>query len=947
MPEPAIGAEPKAASLARTARELGLAALRDGKPLSAITWLERTHRLVPADINATLSLATACLGYQDERAAALFREVLAAGSVREAWVGLASACVRLHDPSGAANALGNALRRNAPVPEVDGLADEVVQALELPGWCGLPGSGIPVVRAAPGVVFEVRVDGRKIGGRLPKAAWATACLMTVTAGGHHLLGSPIEVPQIGRVEGCVEPVDNGMRGWAWHPGDPETSPILTILDAAGRVVQTLVATDEDVAVASNGGLFRPRGFRVPAARLTGRTGPFQVMGRDGVNLLGSPLDPYLFGRLTAVPVRSPVPLRMPALADAQRPVAIVLPVRGHPTTVLACLDSVFAAESDTIGVIVVDDASQEPNLIDALDRLAEAGRIRVIRNQRSVGFAASANAGIRACPEHDVVLLNSDTLVPPGWLGRLRQAAYTSPDIGTVTPLSNNASIVTHRIPGDTASLSATIAMDRMAQRANRSEPVEIPVGAGFCLYVKRACLDAVGPLRAEIFAQGYGEESDFCLRARTLGWRHMALPSVFVTHLGGTSFGSAGHHLRVRNEPILERLHPGYSDLVRSFLVADPLASARHRLDLARWRASRSRKSSSVILITHGDGGGVEQRIAGAAAAYRADGLRPIVLRPAMEGDGQTSVLVGDGPEGGFSNLRYRLPDELPALLRLLRSEHPAWIEVHHLLNHSPALYGVIQRMGVPYDVHIHDYTWICPRISLIGQGNRYCGEPDLPGCESCISRLGRLVNEDLDVKALRRRSAAFLANARRVIAPSRDAATRMHRYFPLLPLAVMPHADDSTLPALNPLGLGARVCIAGGIGPHKGFDILLACARDAAERALNLEFVVVGDTTDDDALLATGRAFVTGTYRSCEAVDLIRAQNANLGFVPSVWPETWSLTLTELWRAGLPVAAFDLGAPAERIRATGRGFVLPLGLSPAAINKALLAAIAHPGHE
>ena len=130
------------------------------------------------------------------------------------------------------------------------------------------------------------------------------------------------------------------------------------------------------------------------------------------------------------------------------------------------------------------------------------------------------------------------------------------------------------------------------------------------------------------------------------------------------------------------------------------------------------------------------------------------------------------------------------------------------------------------------------------------------------------------------------------------------------------------------------------GAIGMHKGYDVLLACARDAARRDLDLEFVVVGHTIDDARMLATGRVFVTGRFEPHEAVDLIAEQNADIGFVASICPETWCLSLGEIWRAGLPAAAFDIGAPAERIRTTGRGIVLPLGLSASAINNALVAA-------
>ncbi len=103
-----------------------------------------------------------------------------------------------------------------------------------------------------------------------------------------------------------------------------------------------------------------------------------------------------------------------------------------------------------------------------------------------------------------------------------------------------------------------------LARRANGGAVVDIPVGVGFCMYIRRDCLDAVGLLRADVFAQGYGEENDFCLRARHLGWRHVAAPGVFVAHVGGQSFGAAASHLRARNSVLLERMHPGYAGLIQ-----------------------------------------------------------------------------------------------------------------------------------------------------------------------------------------------------------------------------------------------------------------------------------------------------------------------------------------------------------------------------------------------
>ena len=92
--------------------------------------------------------------------------------------------------------------------------------------------------------------------------------------------------------------------------------------------------------------------------------------------------------------------------------------------------------------------------------------------------------------------------------------------------------------------LAETARLAGAARRVNGGEAIDIPVGVGFCMYIRRACLDAVGLFRADLFAQGYGEENDFCLRARHLGWRHVAATGVFVAHIGGQSFGAAARHL-------------------------------------------------------------------------------------------------------------------------------------------------------------------------------------------------------------------------------------------------------------------------------------------------------------------------------------------------------------------------------------------------------------------
>jgi GT2 family glycosyltransferase len=936
------------------------------RPAHALRWVERAHRLVPRDPNIRLILASYLLGHDLARAETLFDSVTAEHDVREAWLGLTLSRLRLGKPAAARDSLIQALSRHTPRGDTNAVANELLRDGTIAGWCALRFDGTIV--AEPTGTLTLRLDGVVVeGDRLPPT-WTRSEVLEITRNGEPLPGSPIDIGAIRRAVGLVRAEREGLAGWAWHPGDPGRSVSLRISDGVRTIS---VIADRPVSIGDLGPLAMPFGFSVPADALK-RLGPtLSVTDLDGRSLYGAPLSPTAERRAAQTTARA-IALAHPAdraptaniendtppiaVADSRpirfegakrrRPAArVIIPVHGQRAHALACINAVLATIAPPHRLIVVDDASPDATLREALDHLAARGQLTLLRNERNLGFAGAVNCGLRAAAGFDVVLLNSDTIVPPGWLDRLRAAAHGATDIGTVTPFSNDASILSYPDKGaanPAPDRAGTIRMDARARRALGETLIDIPVGVGFCLYIRRDCLNAAGALRDGLFAQGYGEENDFCLRARALGWRHVALPGLFVAHIGGRSFNLAATHLRARNAEALERSHPGYHKFVSDFLAGDPLRETRRTLDLERWRHA-TKPRDSVILITHREGGGVEQRIQAAVATHRDAGREVIILRPAD--DGGVRVIDPATPEA-YPNLVYRLPAEFPALRRLLRHRRPVLVEAHHFLGHHDLLHDLPTRLGVPHEVFVHDYGWFCPRVVLVDGRNRYCGEPEISVCEDCIADHGRLDLRQGSVAALHTLSSRLLASARAVVAPSRDTAERMRRHFPGLSPVIRPHADDSAIPArlrrprrANERGL---VAVLGAIGVHKGYDVLLACARDARDRDLNLEFVVIGKTIDDPRLLDTGRVYITGSYDAVDVVPLILAQRADLAFLPSIAPETWCMGLGELWQAGLTVAAFDLGAPAERIRMSGRGFTLPLHLPPGAINNALVNAMA-----
>jgi GT2 family glycosyltransferase/glycosyltransferase involved in cell wall biosynthesis len=622
----------------------------------------------------------------------------------------------------------------------------------------------------------------------------------------------------------------------------------------------------------------------------------------------------------------------------RRPIDVIIPLYRGAAQAEACCESAAAGLPPEGRIVAVDDAIPEPALRAWADRAAAAGRMLLLRHAHNRGFPAAVNTALRHAAGRDVLLLNSDAVLPHGAIARLADAAYAAPDTGTATPMTGDGVTAIAVGPATGARDRGCVhAADADAQAANPGLRIELPTCAGFCVFIRHDCLAETGLLREQAFAQGYGEENDFSRRASLLGWRHVAACDVFVAHEGGVSFGAAGPKLRARNQDILERLHPGYAALVADFAARDPLAPARAAYAARRWAAGR--RDSSVVLVTHNEGGGVERHIAGRVAAIRAGGARAIVVRP-LDG-----FAVCDGDGASSADLVFGSAD---ALADFLRADTPRAVELHHTAAHAPEVTRLAGLLRVPFDIVVHDYAAVCPRITLRANA-WYCGEPDdVRDCDDCIADHGARMPFTGGVKELRASQTTLFAAARRVVVPTQGVARRLRRYMPGLRATVQAWEDDAALPvaALPSLDTGAvlHVAVTGAIGADKGFDLLLACARDAARRDSQIRFTVVGGTMDDERLLETGRVFVTGPFAEGEAVKLLREAAPHIGFLPSVWPETWCYALTALWQAGLHVLASDLGAPAERIRARGAGTLLPPGVTAQAVNDTLLGLVSAP---
>lgn len=259
---------------------------------------------------------------------------------------------------------------------------------------------------------------------------------------------------------------------------------------------------------------------------------------------------------------------------------LVVPVHNGLTYVKDCLESILShTEQGTYRLHVIDDCSDSATANYLRELAGQYQHVHLHRNNANLGFVRSCNLGMQMGTAPYVVLINSDVIVPPGWLSRMVRCAESDPRIASVNPFTNHASNINIPLaPG-----ANFYAMDEvLKQHSPRTYP-DVVTGVGFCMLLRRAALEQVG-LFDEVFGHGYCEESDLCMRLTTNGWRTVIADDVYVYHKGRASFSDRGERYR-RNRAIFdERWKAEYLRQFKAFQEADPLGPAR-QLFLAKQR--------------------------------------------------------------------------------------------------------------------------------------------------------------------------------------------------------------------------------------------------------------------------------------------------------------------------------------------------------------------------
>jgi GT2 family glycosyltransferase/glycosyltransferase involved in cell wall biosynthesis len=595
-------------------------------------------------------------------------------------------------------------------------------------------------------------------------------------------------------------------------------------------------------------------------------------------------------------------------------VDIVIPVYDGFEEVRRCLASVLdTVDTHWARVVVVNDASPNPQITDYLRDLAgQRDAMVLLENPQNLGFVATANRGMREGPERDVLLLNSDVEVSNDWLARLRDTAYAKPSVASVTPFSNNATICSFpNICEDNRLLFGlgVAELDRaFADRFGAGEVTEIPTGVGFCMYIRRDCLQAVGYFDEDTFGRGYGEENDWCQRAERAGWKNYLASNCFVFHKGRVSFGDE-HNPRVENAlRLLDERYPRYHTTVADYIARDPVKLQRVEVILQLLAAQDKPK---LVAISHKLGGGAQQHVDELVSLYEGQALF-LQLTPDRDGSSVILSIYDDGRKLK-DGLYFDIEQEYDKLVELLRSLGIGRVHFHHTMGLHPRVWLLAQDLGCGYDLTIHDYYLINGNPTLTDKNARFVADGDTDFDERCAGHYP--LPEGLQGEGWRDNQRLLVEGADRVIFPSEDAAQRFCRFFDVAQRVVAWHPDyQSSQPYPSPewkrRSTGPlKVVVLGAISREKGADVLEAVAHQLADEPV--EFHLLGY-----AYRALSEQVVThGPYENSEVYAHISAVDPDVVWFPALWPETYSYTLSIALHLGLPVGVPDIGAFRERV--------------------------------
>jgi len=263
--------------------------------------------------------------------------------------------------------------------------------------------------------------------------------------------------------------------------------------------------------------------------------------------------------------------------------------------------------------------------------------------------------------------------------------------------------------------------------------------------------------------------------------------------------------------------------------------------------------------------------------------------------------------------------------------------VHFQHLLGYSLSLVHTSKTMGMQVFITLHDYFFWCPNYKVISplneNGMRFCFfEKSEEVCSRCLSLIYQKNIEPQTVRKRRAYAAESLALADMLVFPTQYMKDVSRTLFNLREdrCTIIQHGvhkkNELRTAAFN---RSLNIAYLGAFTYEKGAENFLRIVAEMNDDRYkeHITFHVIGEL--GYPLPKLFRSYphmrLSGAYKPDYVNVILNRLKIDLVILPSIWPETYSYTLSESVVNGIPVIASDLGALRERISALSAGYLVP----------------------
>lgn len=472
---------------------------------------------------------------------------------------------------------------------------------------------------------------------------------------------------------------------------------------------------------------------------------------------------------------------------------IIIPIYNAYDDLKICLDSVYKyTDLDKNRLILINDNSFDGRIKSYLDS-QQKENIIVIHNGENKGFSNNINIGMVQSEDRDVILLNSDTVVTKNWVEKIVKCAYSDSSIGTVTPLSNNATLCSVPNFCEENTLPEGMTIDQAAaivEECSLKKYPRITVANGFCMFVKREVINTIGNFDAETFGRGYGEENDFCNRAEQMGYIHVMCDDTYIYHSGTKSFVSKEKEAYIKeHEQILYKRYPLQMQKNAEHCRDNPNGWVGENIGMYFdiWNGRKN-----VLYLLQSDFREcAEDNIGGTQihVKHLTYGLRDTMNIFVVARNGEYLCVTGYTKNKEYIFKFYIGKQEIFPLLRsrklaeifktILEGFKIDLVHVHHTITTSLDIYYQANKLGIPVIFTAHDYYCICPNEKLLDDEDNVCVGKEKDLCKSCLKKKKSIYEKNNYLKMWRQAYKEVFYMCKYIIAPSESAKEILMQYY------------------------------------------------------------------------------------------------------------------------------------------------------------------------